>query len=179
MKAQKYSNLEIVDGSEIEAHENSQSTPPNRLTSNPANPYLYLGVAVIAIMTVVNLAVLLVDRKSSSGKYQTTETSSAVTSFTASKIAFGSCSSYDLRQMHVWTDAIVPSAPDAWIWAGDMVYLDDNEVNCAIFETSAEWQQSCNCSASWLLKPPYTCHAGDVEYANQRWITALNNGEVV
>eukprot|EP01034_Spumella_vulgaris_P023023 gene23023-29211_t len=23
--------------------------------------------------------------------------------------------------------------------------------------------------------PPYTCHAGDVEYANQRWITALNN----
>ncbi|CAN0051240.1 unnamed protein product, partial [Laminaria digitata] len=24
----------------------------------------------------------------------------------------------------IWTQAIIPSEPDAWIWLGDMAYLD-------------------------------------------------------
>lgn len=24
----------------------------------------------------------------------------------------------------IWTQAIIPAEPDAWIWAGDMAYLD-------------------------------------------------------
>lgn len=91
-------------------------------------------------------------------------------------IAFGSCTSYDLRPWDIFTTAIIPSKPDMWIWTGDFVYLDDNEVNCAIFEDSSLWQQSCNCSANWLDSPPYSCHAGDIEYASNRWIKGLHNG---
>ena len=79
--------------------------------------------------------------------------------------------------MNIWTDAIIPSDPHMWIWAGDMVYLDDNEINCNIYKDSVDWQASCNCSASYIESPPYTCHAGDAEYANERWISALNNGK--
>ena len=48
---------------------------------------------------------------------------------TVSKIAFGSCTSYDMRPQPVWTNGVIPSAPDAWIWAGDMAYMDDPTIN--------------------------------------------------
>ena len=79
--------------------------------------------------------------------------------------------------MTIWTKSIIPADPHAWIWAGDMVYLDDNEINCNIFERSLEWQRSCNCTPSYINSPPYSCHAGDLEYINSRWIRALNNGK--
>lgn len=97
------------------------------------------------------------------------------------KIAFGSCSSYDLRDMSIFTTAIIPTAIDAWIWAGDMVYLDTNEVNCDTFpdvyvtEDNAAYQSSCNCTPSWLESPPHTCHGGDINYAQERWIKALED----
>lgn len=25
----------------------------------------------------------------------------------------------------IWTQAVIPAEPDAWIWAGDMAYLDN------------------------------------------------------
>jgi hypothetical protein len=96
--------------------------------------------------------------------------------FLVSNIAFGSCTSYDLRKLDIWKTAIIPSAPDAWIWTGDMVYLDDNEINCNMFEDTQQWQEACNCTATWLEKPPYRCKAGDVDYANNRWIQWLHNG---
>ncbi len=98
-------------------------------------------------------------------------------SFQASVIAFGSCTGYDLRPLTIWTEAIIPAQPDVWIWTGDMVYLDDNEINCRVYQDTDAWQGSCNCSASWLEKPPYRCKAGDIDYANQRWVETLNNNE--
>ncbi len=99
-------------------------------------------------------------------------------SFAARKIAFGSCSSYDLRDMNIFTDAIIPSKPDAWIWTGDFVYLDDAEINCEKFQPGEDWQQSCNCSATWFASPPYSCHAGDANYASARWIKGASNGKL-
>lgn len=39
------------------------------------------------------------------------------------KIAFGSCTAYDLRPQRVWVDGVIPAAPDAWVWLGDMAYM--------------------------------------------------------
>ena len=77
-------------------------------------------------------------------------------------LAFGSCTSYDLRDWDIFTDAILPSKPDAWVWAGDMVYLDDTDLDCThMAGGSDEWKASCNCTATWLHSPPFSCHAGD------------------
>lgn len=79
-------------------------------------------------------------------------------------LAFGSCTSYDLRDWDIFTDAIVPSQPDAWVWAGDFVYLDDTDLDCThthIATGADEWKASCNCTATWLHSPPFSCHAGD------------------
>lgn len=96
--------------------------------------------------------------------------------FRAANIAFGSCTSYDLRDMDIWNTAIIPSEPDVWIWTGDMVYLDDNEIDCNVFEDSQDWQASCNCTPSYINSPPHSCHAGDPDYASRRWTAALSNG---
>ena len=94
-------------------------------------------------------------------------------------LAFGSCTSYDLREWSIFTDAIVPLMPDAWIWAGDFVYLDDPDMDCNSVDFAVTklptWQTTCNCSGSWLTTPPFSCHAGDVEYIRNRWQWALNN----
>ena len=148
-----------------------QKSQPSSVTGDR---WSILAMCVIIGLTLLNVATLFINSEPS--KTDSTASDSSASGFSVQSIAFGSCTSYDLREMNIWTDAIVPSKPDAWIWTGDMVYLDDNEINCSIFESTVEWQQSCNCSQSWLLNPPYTCHAGDVEYAAQRWLTALNNG---
>lgn len=152
----------------------NKRTAPTTTTNN-SEYCSKVTIGVVLVLTVINVAILYINSSRTFSDASSNGSGSTVTGFTAQNIAFGSCTSYDLRQMSIWTDAIIPSSPDVWIWAGDMVYLDDNEVNCAIFETTQEWQQSCNCSQTWLLNPPYTCHAGDAEYANQRWITTLNN----
>ena len=80
--------------------------------------------------------------------------------------------------MAIWSKSIIPSDPHVWIWTGDMVYIDDNEINCSVFQNTVSWQQSCNCTPSFIESPPYTCHAGDVDYANRRWMQALSNGTI-
>ena len=116
-----------------------------------------------------------------------------------SSIAFGSCSAYDLREMHIWNDAIIPAQPDAWIWLGDMVYLDESEISCvpasaldvmdisadcetaqdcaALVTAESDWQASCNCSDTYISKAPGMCKAASVDHANERWIKALRDGE--
>lgn len=94
-------------------------------------------------------------------------------------VSFGSCTSHDLTEMSIFDDAIIPSKPEAWIWTGDLAYLDNNEINCNIFDNSQEWQMSCNCTASYIEDPPYSCHAGDIEYAKNRWIKRLEDSKYV
>ena len=60
---------------------------------------------------------------------------------------------------------VIPSAPDAWIWAGDFAYLDNPTLSC---DTVPE-QPECQCNATWLKAPPYGCMAGDLPHAVARW----------
>ena len=46
-----------------------------------------------------------------------------------SRLAFGSCTSHDLRPQPIWK-AITASQPDAWVWVGDMAYVDNPLVDC-------------------------------------------------
>lgn len=105
--------------------------------------------------------------------------SNSYKSFSASTIAFGSCSSYDLRDLPIFTDAIIPTQPpvEAWIWAGDMVYLDESDLNCYIYENTPDWQLTCNCTPNWY-QTTNGCHAADVEYAQRRYMKGLSNGKL-
>ncbi|KAL6753600.1 hypothetical protein V8C86DRAFT_451385 [Haematococcus lacustris] len=88
----------------------------------------------------------------------------AAGSKTVSRIAFGSCSSYDLRPQPVWTHGVLPLAPDAWIWLGDMAYMDQTAVSC----TAAPQQPHCNCSLDWMRGNQAMCTAGDLDHARRR-----------
>ncbi|GFH22296.1 uncharacterized protein HaLaN_19743, partial [Haematococcus lacustris] len=65
----------------------------------------------------------------------------AAGSKTVSRIAFGSCSSYDLRPQPVWT-----------------------HVSC----TAAPQQPHCNCSLDWMRGNQAMCTAGDLDHARRR-----------
>lgn len=86
-------------------------------------------------------------------------------------IAFGSCTAYDAEKQAIWTEGVVPLAPDAWIWLGDLVYLDDPSVDCRLLPDSPQ----CDCESDWLLTSPYSCFAGDIGHARDRWQAYLGN----
>jgi alkaline phosphatase D len=137
---------------------------------------LFFLISLLVISTISLITFVLVLSKPINPATTSIDSISMKTSFHANKIAFGSCTSYDLREMTIWNDAIIPSEPDVWIWTGDMAYLDDSEVNCRIYSDSEDWQRNCNCSATWLSHPPFACHGGDVNYARDRWIKTLSDG---
>ncbi|GIL44626.1 hypothetical protein Vafri_2150 [Volvox africanus] len=88
------------------------------------------------------------------------------------KVAFGSCSSYDLRPQPIWTEGVVPAQPDAWIWVGDMAYLDTSPVSCDLNDIRflTGW---CNCTAGYMSMPGQ-CMAGDIDAARERWVHAIH-----
>lgn len=45
------------------------------------------------------------------------------------RIAFGSCTAHDLRPQPIWNQ-VVAAKPDAWIWLGDLAYVDNPLVDC-------------------------------------------------
>lgn len=96
-------------------------------------------------------------------------------SYLADRITFGSCSSFDLRDISIWRDAIIPTEPSVWIWTGDMAYIDAAEFDCNYAQLSILWQTNCNCTPTWLAAPPYSCRSGDIEYAHNRWMKTLQN----
>ncbi|RYG96446.1 hypothetical protein EON65_54390 [archaeon] len=130
---------------------------------------MLLVIVILATISVINFLSLLANRLKN-------DDAMSNEGFYLNSIAFGSCTAYDLRDWHIFDDAIIPSQVEGWIWTGDFVYLDDGEINCSIFEPTRDWQASCNCSASWINQPPYSCHAGNEEYASSRWMKALSNG---
>ena len=80
------------------------------------------------------------------------------------RVAFGSCTAYDARPQPVWTEGVVPAAPDAWVWLGDLAYMDNPLTDCAVAPQSAE----CRCEATFLKRPPFNCFAGDAAHARRR-----------
>jgi hypothetical protein len=81
------------------------------------------------------------------------------------RLAFGSCTSYDLRPQPIW-DAVVGAQPDGWIWLGDLAYLDTALVDCAQVPS----HRQCNCSLG-VTSPPYftSCLPLDLAYAQFRF----------
>lgn len=75
------------------------------------------------------------------------------------RIAFGSCTAYDEREWTIFRDAIQPARPDAWIWAGDMVYLG---------ECSIALQQGGPVGVSTLSRRPLKTSIGAVQRVNFR-----------
>eukprot|EP01023_Acetabularia_acetabulum_P008625 TRINITY_DN1375_c0_g1_i4.p1 TRINITY_DN1375_c0_g1~~TRINITY_DN1375_c0_g1_i4.p1 ORF type:complete len:583 (-),score=83.82 TRINITY_DN1375_c0_g1_i4:129-1877(-) len=93
-----------------------------------------------------------------------------------SRLAFGSCSAYDIRELPIFTEGIIKAEPQAWIWLGDMLYLDKPNFQCPhnytqIAENSDEYDQ-CICDPDWVHVPP-SCLAGDVLHAQQKFESFL------
>lgn len=87
------------------------------------------------------------------------------------RIAFGSGTSPEIAAQPVWTRAIIPSAPDVWIWLGDMAYLDEPEVDCALSPAHPH----CNCSSDWFQHQGVSCVRGNSKYAMTRMQQQLQN----
>lgn len=85
-------------------------------------------------------------------------------------IALGSCTSYDLRPQPIWTEGVIPSAPDMWMWLGDMAYMDRSPLDCQGVPDFAQ----CNCTSDYMRHPPFQCLAGDVPNARRRMMHQIN-----
>ncbi|MCO5609405.1 hypothetical protein L7F22_063631 [Adiantum nelumboides] len=88
-----------------------------------------------------------------------------------SSIAFGSGTSLDYRSQPIWVQGIIPSNPNAWIWLGDMAYMDKPRINC----DDLPWHTQCNCSSSWLHQQNHSCMAGNTKFASSRMEVQLSN----
>lgn len=87
------------------------------------------------------------------------------------RIAFGSGSSLDYRSQPIWIQGVIPSNPDAWIWLGDMAYMDKPRINC----DDLPWHSHCNCTSTWLHQPNHSCMAGNLEFASSQMEVQLSN----
>lgn len=87
-----------------------------------------------------------------------------------SRIAFGSCTSYDAyTPQSVWTRGVIPYDPDVWIWEGDMAYADEPAFNCE----GAPDAPACTCKPGYLRQPPNSCLAGDEDNARDKFAAQL------
>ncbi|CAM6129940.1 unnamed protein product [Calypogeia fissa] len=88
-----------------------------------------------------------------------------------SRVAFGSCTSRKPIKQPIWREGIIPSNIDAWIWAGDIAYMDWPDINCK--ENPDDVQ--CNCTRTWLHNNRQTCFSGDIEHAKKKLEIQLQN----
>ncbi|KAG1658589.1 hypothetical protein FOA52_016201 [Chlamydomonas sp. UWO 241] len=86
-----------------------------------------------------------------------------------SRIAFGSCTSHDLRPQPIWR-TVVGAAPDVWIWVGDMAYTDVPSVDCAQVPLSPQ----CICTLNFLHSSAGECFAGDLDHIRDRFNHQVN-----
>jgi alkaline phosphatase D len=59
---------------------------------------------------------------------------------------------------------VIPAEPGAWVWVGDIAYMDDPIIDCR----SVPHFPECNCTPTWLRRPPDQCYAGDPVHAQAR-----------
>ena len=74
--------------------------------------------------------------------------------------------------MTITNQGVIPLQPDAWIWVGDMAYLDTQLVDCVKRPDAA----GCQCESGYLAHPPSQCAAGDVQHAALKWRTMVRTG---
>jgi alkaline phosphatase D len=91
-----------------------------------------------------------------------------------SRVAFGSCVAYDsATPQDVWTEGVLPSKPDAWLWLGDMAYMDVPPFDCNLEENAAA--PACSCPPDHLKTPPFNCLAGDLDNARTKMQAQVRN----
>jgi len=81
-----------------------------------------------------------------------------------SRIAYGSCTSFHLYPQPVWTQGVIPSDPDAWIWLGDIVYMDIPFVDCDVHPEDPQ----CHCDVTAFTYPPSACMTGNLTHAREK-----------
>eukprot|EP00241_Pyramimonas_parkeae_P003592 CAMPEP_0114237380 /NCGR_PEP_ID=MMETSP0058-20121206/7357_1 /TAXON_ID=36894 /ORGANISM="Pyramimonas parkeae, CCMP726" /LENGTH=654 /DNA_ID=CAMNT_0001349413 /DNA_START=109 /DNA_END=2073 /DNA_ORIENTATION=+ len=126
--------------------------------------------ALIAIMAPLIALVVVIAYMVGAYASQRDDEATPGVAFGINRIAFGSCTSYH-HVSQVWVEGVIPSAPDAWIWMGDMSYMDDPNINCDDFPTHS----NCNCTADWLHIPPHGCNAGNLDHATLRMEAQLQH----
>lgn len=68
---------------------------------------------------------------------------------------------------------VIPAKPDAWVWLGDMAYLDIPPMDCSQPENADH--PDCNCETTFLLHPPNGCKTGDVQNAQRKLQSVLRS----
>ena len=95
-------------------------------------------------------------------------------------LAHGSCTSYYVEELPIFTSITTHSNPDAWIWTGDIVYLDDPITDCDT--TQPSWWDSfdaCSCDNTDNIKiPSHSCGSGDWKHAERIYDLFLGTKEV-
>lgn len=155
------STEEDEEGAEYLMAQPQDSTTKKESNKNPSK-YVVVTAAVLGITALASLALSI-----ASLVLWTTvlpEEPEKLAAAMISKIAFGSCTSYDLRPQPVWTQGVIAAQPDAWIWVGDMAYMDDPVIDCA----RVSYFPGCNCTPNFMRRPPSGCFAGDVDHARER-----------
>eukprot|EP00892_Ulva_mutabilis_P008009 jgi/Ulvmu1/5580/UM023_0117.1 len=82
------------------------------------------------------------------------------------RVAFSSCTQRHVGENAIWTKAIIPAAPDAWIWLGDLAYMDIPVVDC--YSKENRQHPDCQCEPTLLQHPPHGCKSGDVQNARRK-----------
>ena len=62
--------------------------------------------------------------------------------------------------------AIIPAAPDAWVWLGDLAYMDTPAVDCYVH--SNHQHPDCQCTPTLLRHAPHGCKSGDMQNARRK-----------
>ena len=68
---------------------------------------------------------------------------------------------------------VIPEEPDAWIWLGDMAYMDNPVLDCSIKANAAH--PDCICATDFLRHMPYQCLAGNIDNALKKIRSVLNS----
>jgi hypothetical protein len=56
--------------------------------------------------------------------------------------------------------------PDAWVWLGDLAYMDIPAVDC--YNEANKDHPDCNCTATLLRHPSHGCKSGDEQNARRK-----------
>jgi len=138
---------------------------------------MYL-IALLAFLAIIAVIIGFVEKNRFIEEDDPSDNGSDSSVFTSSsditKIAFGSCTAYDERPQPIWTEGVIPSAPHAWFWAGDMAYLDDPDVDCFQYPNAEQCSCPNNETMSWIEIPPHSCNSGKIDHAVTRWQSQLN-----
>ena len=153
-----------IDNDDDEEEYEEDTVPSWRLRDSQQNKHRVAKYLIVMLILIISISLIVVFSVRDSGH---TGTDHSVRS-EEYVIAFGSCTSYDTRDQPIWKTGVIPTSPDAWIWAGDMAYLDDPFVDCSN-APFGDTNEQCQCDSNWLAQAPHSCMAASSDHALARW----------